>query len=231
MRWGLMTDTPLILWVRRDLRLADNPMLGDAVASGRAIVPVFILDAETESLGAAAKWRLGLGVAAFAKALEGIGSRLILRRGPALEVLRGLVAEVGAGAVHWARLYDPEAKARDTGVKAALRAQGIEAVSHAGHLLFEPWTVATGQGGFYKVYSPFWRAVKGLDVAFPQPASMPREIGKVMKLNSGNVYYKDTSDLRGAKHWNSLQEKQGISIGEGLMEVKSGQANTCQKCI
>lgn len=165
-----MTDKPLILWVRRDLRLADNPMLGDAVASGRVIVPVFILDAETESLGAAAKWRLGLGVAAFAKALEGIGSRLILRRGPALEVLRGLVADVGAGAVHWARLYDPEAKARDTGVKAALRADGIEAVSHAGHVLFEPWTVATGQGGFYKVYSPFWRAVKSLDVAFPQPA-------------------------------------------------------------
>lgn len=52
-----------------------------------------------------------------------------------------------------------------------------------------------------------------------------------MKLNSGNVYYEDTSYLRGAKHWHSLQEKQRISVGEGLVEVKSGQANTCQKCI
>jgi deoxyribodipyrimidine photo-lyase len=134
------------------------------------VVPVFVLDAETEALGAAAKWRLGLGVAAFARALEGIGIKLILRRGAALQVLQGLAAEVGAGAVHWSRLYDPESKARDTTVKAGLRAAGLEAVSHAGHVLFEPWTVATGQGGFYKVYSPFWRAVKNLDVAAPLPA-------------------------------------------------------------
>lgn len=166
---GRMTDTPLILWVRRDLRLADNPMLGQAAAAGRPVIPVFILDPETEALGAAAKWRLGLGLATFADALKGIGSRLILRRGDALSVLHGLVAETGAGAVHWSRLYDQEAKARDTGVKAGLRAAGIEAVSHAGHLLFEPWTVETGQGGYYKVYSPFWRAVKGLDVAAPLP--------------------------------------------------------------
>ncbi|SEO02023.1 deoxyribodipyrimidine photo-lyase [Pseudorhodobacter antarcticus] len=161
---------PLIWWVRRDLRLRDNPLLVQAVVSGRAVVPVFILDAETEALGAAAKWRLGLSVAAFARDLEAIGSRLVLRRGPALEVLRGLVAEVGAGAVHWARLYDPASVARDTAVKAALRSEGLEAVSHAGHLLFEPWTVATGQGGFYKVYTPFWRSVKDRDVAGPSAA-------------------------------------------------------------
>ena len=165
-----MTETPLILWVRRDLRLVDNPMLAQAAASGRVVIPVFIFDPETEALGAAAKWRLGLGLAAFARALEGIGAKLIFRRGAALPVLQGLSAETGAGAVHWARLYDPETKARDTEVKAALRADGLEAVSHAGHLLFEPWTVETGQGGFYKVYSPFWRAVKDRDVAPPLAA-------------------------------------------------------------
>lgn len=145
-------------------------MLSQAAQSGRSVIPVFILDPETEAIGAAAKWRLGLGLAAFAKALEAIGSRLIFRRGEALSVLRGLVKETGAGAVHWARLYDPEAIARDKVVKAALRADGVEAVSHAGHLLFEPMSVQTGQGGYYKVYSPFWRAVKGLDVAAPAPA-------------------------------------------------------------
>lgn len=72
---------PLILWFRRDLRLGDHPMLAAAVASGRPLLPVFVLDAETEALGAAAKWRLGLGLARFAGTLAGIGSRLILRRG------------------------------------------------------------------------------------------------------------------------------------------------------
>ena len=159
-----MTDQPLILWFRRDLRLSDHPMLAAAVATGRPLVTVFILDPETETLGAAAKWRLGLGVAAFAAALKAVGGQLILRRGPALAVLQALVAETGASGVMWQRLYDPAAVARDTAVKAALRANGIGADSFAGHLLFEPWTVQTGQGGFYKVYTPFWRAVAGRDV-------------------------------------------------------------------
>jgi deoxyribodipyrimidine photo-lyase len=61
-----MSDKPLILWVRRDLRLGDQPMLAAAAASGRPVLPVFILDPETEAIGAAPKWRLGLSVAAFA---------------------------------------------------------------------------------------------------------------------------------------------------------------------
>ena len=46
-----MTDVPLILWFRRDLRLADQPMLAAAVATGRPLLPVFVLDPETEALG------------------------------------------------------------------------------------------------------------------------------------------------------------------------------------
>ena len=165
-----MAERPLILWFRRDLRLDDHPMLAAAVVSGRPLLPVFLLDPETEALGAAAKWRLGLGVAAFAQTLERLGSRLILRRGPALAVLEALIAETGAAGVQWSRAYDAASKARDTDVKAGLKAKGVEAVSHAGHLLHEPWTVETGTGGFYRVYTPFWRNVQGRDVAAAQPA-------------------------------------------------------------
>lgn len=167
-----MTDAPLILWFRRDLRLADQPMLAAAVATGRPLLPVFVLDPETEALGAAAKWRLGLAVKAFAKALEEIGLRLVLRRGPGLAVLERLVAETGAGGVWWSRLYDPPSVARDTGVKAALKAAGHEARSFAGHLLHEPWGVETGQGGFYKVFTPYWKAMRDRGVA--GAASAPR---------------------------------------------------------
>ncbi|ALG90829.1 MULTISPECIES: cryptochrome/photolyase family protein [Actibacterium] len=166
-----MTDErPILLWLRRDLRLTDHPALDAACRTGRPVIPVFIHDEVVERLGAAPKWRLGLGVERFAQALAGAGSRLICRRGPALAVLRALVAETGAGAVFWSRLYDPDSRARDTGVKAGLRAAGLTAQSFPGHLLFEPWTVATGAGGFYKVYSPFWRAVKQRDPPAPLPA-------------------------------------------------------------
>lgn len=166
---------PIILWFRRDLRLDDLPMLAAALATGRPLVPVFVLDGETEALGAAPKWRLGLGIAAFAARLEAAGSRLVLRRGDALAALQALVAETGAAGVMWSRLYDPVSKARDQRVKAGLRAAGVGADSFAGHLLHEPWDVATGAGGFYRVYTPFWRAVRGRDVgaAVGAPARLP----------------------------------------------------------
>jgi deoxyribodipyrimidine photo-lyase len=68
------------------------------------------------------------------------------------------------------RAYDPDSVARDTRVKEALKEQGIDAQSFAGHLMFEPWTVKTQTGGYYKVYTPFWNSVKGRDVVAPLAA-------------------------------------------------------------
>src|SRR5690606_21995940 len=174
-----MSGLPLILWFRRDLRLLDQPMLAAAVATGRPLIPVFVLDPETEALGAAPKWRVGLAVEAFSAALAGIGLPLVLRRGPALPVLRGLVAETGAGGVWWSRLYDPDSVARDTAVKTGLKAAGIEARSFAGHLLHEPWEVPTGAGGGYRVFTPYWNAMRRLPVAAPRPApARARALGR-----------------------------------------------------
>ncbi|RID93630.1 deoxyribodipyrimidine photo-lyase [Gemmobacter lutimaris] len=170
-----MTDAPLILWFRRDLRLADHPMLTAALATGRPLIPVFLLDPETEAIGAAAKWRLGLSVADFAARLEGMGSRLILRRGAAPESLARLIAETGAAGVMWSRAYDPASIARDTAVKAMLKTAGQVAESHPGFLLAEPWQVETGQGGPYRVYTPFWKALRQRDIAplLPAPKQLP----------------------------------------------------------
>jgi deoxyribodipyrimidine photo-lyase len=170
-----VTETaPLILWVRRDLRLDDNPMLAAAAADGRPVIPVFICDAQVSGIGVAPRWRWGLGVAAFAERLAGLGLRLILRRGEALAVLRALVAETGASGVWWARLYDEPAVVRDTAVKAALKAAGVEARSFPGHLLVEPWEVATKAGEPFKVYTPFWRAVSARD--WPAPVAAPKAL-------------------------------------------------------
>ena len=161
---------PVIWWIRRDLRLCDNPALTAAVSSGAPVLPVYILDAQDEALGAAPKFRLGLGLEHFGRQLAKAGSRLILRRGKALEVLRDLIEETGAGAVHWSRLYDPQAIARDSEIKQQLKEQGVEVRSHGGRLLFEPWTAETKAGGMFKVYTPFWKAVRGRDADSLRPA-------------------------------------------------------------
>lgn len=165
---------PILYWTRRDFRLGDNPALTAAAESGRPVIPVFILDEVAERHGACPKWRLGLGAEAFGRSLAGIGSRLVFRRGRAIDVLRALIGETGAEAVCWTRLYDPDSIARDKAVKAALKDDGIEADSHRGHTLFEPWEAATRTGEVYKVYTPYWKAVKGKDVPAPLPA--PKEL-------------------------------------------------------
>ena len=158
-----MQDSPVIVWFRRDLRLADHEALAAAVETGRSVVPVFIHDETVEALGAAAKWRLGEAVGVFAKTVENLGARLVLRRGRALDVLKALQAETGAGAVYWSRVYDPAGIARDKQVKASMKDDGVEAKSFPGAVLFEPWTVETKSGGAYSVYSPFWRNIRARD--------------------------------------------------------------------
>ncbi|MEO9862762.1 MAG: deoxyribodipyrimidine photo-lyase [Yoonia sp.] len=170
-----MTDTsPIIVWFRRDLRLGDHPALTDACKSGRPVIPLFIYDQVTEKQGAAPRMRLGLSVKALADDLEGIGSKLTLRRGDALTVLRDVIAETGADTVLWSRQYDVAAKARDTDVKSALKADGHTVQSFPGHLLFEPWTVETKTGGFYKVFTPMWKTVRGreLDTPLARPSKL-----------------------------------------------------------
>ena len=170
-----MRKPPVIMWFRRDLRLGDHQALTAACNSGHPVIPVFIHDEVVESHGAAPKFRLGLSVADLAGVLKDKGSRLILRRGKALDVLRDLIAETGAGAVYWSRLYDPDSKARDMAVKSALKENSVDAQSFAGHVLFEPWTVETKTGGFYKVFTPMWKAVRGRDLAgtLPTPGKIP----------------------------------------------------------
>ncbi len=168
-------QSPIILWFRRDLRLSDHPALTAACETGQPVIPLFILDEVVEKQGAAPRFRLGLSVAALAADLKDAGSQLILRRGKATDVLKQVIADTGAKAVYWSRQYDVAAKDRDVPVKSELQEQGIDAKSFPGHLLFEPWTVETKTGGFYKVYTPMWKMVRDRDVAasLPQPGKIP----------------------------------------------------------
>ncbi|WP_308933093.1 deoxyribodipyrimidine photo-lyase [Reyranella soli] len=76
----------VLVWFGRDLRLADNPALIAALGSGRPVVPVYVLDEETELVrppGAAARWWLHHSLRSLDDSLRALGLRLTLRRGSA----------------------------------------------------------------------------------------------------------------------------------------------------
>lgn len=152
---------PVLVWFRDDLRLADNPALTAAVASGRPVIAAYCLDEESPGLrhlGGAARWWLHESLAALGRNLEQCGSRLVLRRGRAHRVIDDIVAETGCGAVYWNRRYDAGGRTVDAGIKASLNDRGVDAQSFNAALLFEPWEVVSKAGTPLRVFTPFWRA-------------------------------------------------------------------------
>jgi deoxyribodipyrimidine photo-lyase len=153
---------PIIVWFRKDLRLADNPALRHAADSGRPVIPLYILD-ETKDIrpmGAASLWWLDKSLKSLAESLEKLGNRLVLRKGVAAEVLDDIIAQSGATCVLWNRLYDKGGIDRDTEIKARLKDAGVDCQSFNAGLLNEPWTVLNGSKQPYKVFTPYWRAAR-----------------------------------------------------------------------
>ena len=169
----MQTVSPVVVWFRQDLRLRDNPALAAAVASGRPVVPLFVLDEESPGvrpLGGASRWWLHESLRSLAADLERRGLSMALRRGPSAQILCDVVRGTGASRVVWNRCHEPGFRALDASVEAALREVGAEIRNFAGSLLLEPGTVRTGQGGPYKVFTPFWRRLQEL---YQTPAVLP----------------------------------------------------------
>ncbi|WP_426322067.1 cryptochrome/photolyase family protein [Microbacterium sp. E-13] len=175
---------PTIVWFRDDLRLADNPALRAAVDRGEPIIALYVFDEESPGvrpLGGAARWWLHHSLTSLGERLRERGASLVLRRGPADRVVREVVRDAAAGAVFWNRRYGGPERTIDAGLKAALRDDDVEVASFAGSLLFEPWTVTTGAGTHFSVFTPFWRAC----LALPSPRAPlpePRELAGIRRV-------------------------------------------------
>lgn len=168
----------VIVWFRRDLRLADNPALSAARISGAEIAPLFIWSPEEDGewqTGAAGRWWLHHSLAALQEKFASIGSALIIRGGPYLRQLLQLANELDAQRVLWNRLYEPDAVARDSRIKSELLANGLKVESFSGSLLLEPWDNLNSSGKPYRVFTPFWSALcERVDCRAPLPA--PRSL-------------------------------------------------------
>jgi deoxyribodipyrimidine photo-lyase len=170
---------PRIVWLRRDLRIADQAAFHVAAQAG-PIIPVYVLDDETPGdrrIGGASKWYLHQALDALQHALGHHHSRLILRRGRAVDVLAELAKETGAAEVHALRHYEPWW--RDAEVELGKR---VKLRLHDGNYLLPPGSVATGSGTPYKIFTPFKNAlfasiaeVEPLpEPSFSSPASWPK---------------------------------------------------------
>ena len=116
-----MPAAPVIVWFRRDLRLADNAALRAAADSGAPVIPLFVLDPDRpRAPGAAGLWWLDRSLAKFGEALGKAGSPLVLRRGAVIETLKSVARESGAERLHFGRLYEGADRGLEAEVVGAL---------------------------------------------------------------------------------------------------------------
>jgi deoxyribodipyrimidine photo-lyase len=166
-----------IWWIRRDMRLDDNPTLQRALRSD-ALLPVYVHAPDEEApwqLGGAQKWWLARSLASLARALEQAGSRLVILEGETAKTLSDLARKLGASEVVWSRRFEPAALAQEAHVEGALDSAGIKWSSYLANHLFDPEEIATQTGNPYQVYTPFSRNVRARGTP-AQPKSAPASL-------------------------------------------------------
>jgi len=156
-----------IWWIRQDVRLADNSTLASALAHSQVVVPLFILDPavlESPYHQNAVKRKAFLfnGLRQLQADLHERGSRLIVRHGRPLDVLRALVAETGATAIFAAEDFSPYGRRRDGRIAQHLPLTLVHDLT-----VHHPASVLTAAGRPYTVFTPYSRAWRAL----PPPAA------------------------------------------------------------
>jgi deoxyribodipyrimidine photo-lyase len=158
------------MWFRRDLRLADNPALLEAVACAGEVVPLFVLDPHLWN--PAGPSRRGYLLASLA-ALESRIGGLVVRHGDPVDVVPDLVESTRAQSVHVAEDFGPYGRERDTAVEAAL-GPDVPFVRTGSPYAVSPGRVLTQQGTGYQVFTPFSRAWR--QHGWRPPCSAPRGV-------------------------------------------------------
>ena len=155
---------PHIVWLRRDLRMADHPALYAAAQAG-PVIPVYVLDddrAGDHAYGGASKVWLHHSLESLGKSYGAHNSRIVLRRGDAPQVLAALADETGATCIHAMRHYEPWWKEAEDELRDALAGLGGEQrrlCLYDGNYLLPPGSVTTGSGDPYKIYTPFAKSM------------------------------------------------------------------------
>lgn len=145
-----MTPTR-IWWIRRDIRLHDNPALSAALENADRFIPLFILEPELMAR-AAPKRRAFLmnALSDLGRRLQELGSRLILRQGPALSALRKLSEETNGAPIFAHEDFSPFARRRDREIAAELDLR-----LQPGVVLRHPTEILKHDGDPYVVYTPY----------------------------------------------------------------------------
>lgn len=186
-----------LIWFKQDLRLFDNPALHHAIQENDTVIPLYIFENAASKnhhsqLGGAQKWWLAHSLNALNTALEKLGSQLILQQGNALEIIVSLVKEMNIDCIYWNSIYE------DQQIQKILQARGLSVKTFHASLLTQPENIHNKSGGYFKVFTPYWRycltQIPSKKI-YPSPKKIHTQIPQKFQHTSKNLLSSLTKKL------------------------------------
>lgn len=197
-----MTKPLAVFWFRRDLRLHDNAGLAQALASGHAVLPIFIFDTNILTGlphdDARVTFIFDTLQALRTQLEQDYGSSLALYYGKPLEVFERIMDSYPVTAVYTNRDYEPYARERDDAVRQWLNARSVAFYSIKDQVVFEKSEVVKDDGNPYVVYTPYMRKWRSLlnQTALTAHPSFEQLPGLVKQLPLPNLTLADIGFVR-----------------------------------
>ena len=144
------STNPTVVWFRRDLRLADNRALTEAVTKHAPILPIYIWGYEgdmTASYETRSVWWLLKSLRSLDHDLKSVGSKLVILKGNPLDVMSKLAYQISPQAIYWNKVYEPNRISLDRKISLRLDKLNIEHSSFEGQLLWNPEEIRNLDGG------------------------------------------------------------------------------------
>lgn len=174
-----------LVWFRRDLRAEDHAALYAACRAAHQVFGLFVFDTDIldplprqdrrvefirDSLADLDGQLRALGLS---HGVEGVG--LIVRHGPARQVVPALARQLRVQAVFANHDDEPDALARDGAVLGHLADEDISFYTSKDHVVFERAEVMTASGTPFSVFTPYKNAwLKKLDPFYLKPYPVGR---------------------------------------------------------
>lgn len=176
-------SAPILVWLNSCLRLDDNPALFKACQTGAPVIMLYIHvnQGPFAPIGSAAKVWLYHALSDINQALD---SGLVVLEGSPEQVLDAFIVQTGAQALYFNHSFIKDRLQIEKKLASNLRAKGIDVVPYNGSFLTRPEKLLKDDGGFYKVFTPFYKRFLATQSPL-KPYSIPANLSKLIVKPDG----------------------------------------------
>ena len=218
-----------IWWIRRDIRLHDNPTLEASLKTGSCL-PVFVI--EPKMIEGAPRRKLGFMFNSLKKLdeeLKKAGSYLVIRKGPAQVALQQLMSEINIEKIYAEEDFSPYSRKRDRKISERLPLELIQ-----GQLISPPGAILNLKKEPYKIYTPYKNAWLSL-LPNPMPyGQAPKSIQTPPGISSAQIpdfseeIHFPAGELEGLKRLNAFIASDGAIYKYGKYRDRMDTDGTSQ---